>query len=114
VCNDVTPAIPSHVPVAEAEPPLTPRAIKFTFKVTDNMIIHGPDGLIAKVKVLVVAYLLSGGVGDYLLKKTVMLNITNHVNALHNKKAPILTIISDSRLPSKLLISSAKCGQSLS
>jgi hypothetical protein len=73
--NDPTPAISPPLPVAEAQPPLTPSVIELTFPATDKMILHGPDSLIAKAKALGVAYLLSGGGGIFLLKKQIMISV---------------------------------------
>jgi hypothetical protein len=85
VFNDATPAISPPLRVAQVQQPVIPRAIDLTFPVTDKMILHGPDGLIAKAKALGVAHLSSGGSGGFLLKKQIMINITNHFKALHKQ-----------------------------
>jgi hypothetical protein len=87
VFNDATPAISPPLRVAGVQQPLIPRAIDLTFPVTQKKILHGPDGLIAKSKALGVAHLSSGGGGVFLLKKQIMINITNHFKALHKQES---------------------------
>jgi hypothetical protein len=57
-----------------------------TFQVTEKMIPHGPDGLIANTNALGVDYLSSGDGGGYLLNKQVKINTTNHFKALHKQE----------------------------
>jgi hypothetical protein len=65
VFNYATPSISPPLRVARAQQPVIPRAIDLTFPVTDKMILHSPDCLIAKAKAFGVAHLSSGGGGVF-------------------------------------------------
>jgi hypothetical protein len=87
VFNDATPPISPPLPVAEARPPLAPRVVGLNFQVTSNMILDGPHGLITNMKALGIAYLSSSGDGGHLLKKQVLINITNHCKAVYKQES---------------------------